>query len=123
MNAWLLLGGAIALEICATTLLKLSDGFSRPLYGVASIMLYSLCFWLLAFAFTRIPVGVAYAIWSGVGIFAMAVIGFVLFRQSLSAAQIGFMLLILVGAVGLNLVTPAAQARPGEAQLRETIAD
>ena len=123
MNAWLLLGGAIALEICATTLLKLSDGFSRPLYGVASIMLYSLCYWLLAFAFTRIPVGVAYAIWSGVGIFAMAVIGFVLFRQSLSGAQIGFMLLILVGAVGLNLATPAAQARSGEAELQGATGD
>lgn len=108
MNAWMLLGSAIALEICATTLLKLSNGFTRPLYSVVSIALYSLCFWLLAFAFTRIPVGVAYALWSGVGILAMAVIGFAVFRQPLTLVQVAFMLLILVGAVGLSLVTPAA---------------
>jgi small multidrug resistance pump len=107
MNAWLLLGGAIALEICATTLLKLSNGFSRPVYGIASMALYSVCFWMLAFAFTRIPVGVAYALWSGIGIFAMAAIGYAVFRQPLTVLQIGFMALILVGAVGLSLATPA----------------
>lgn len=107
MNAWILLAGAIALEICATTLLKMSNGFARPLYGVASMILYSLCFWLLAFAFTRIPVGIAYALWSGVGIFAMAAIGFLAFRQPLTPVQLGFMLLILVGAVGLSLATPS----------------
>ncbi len=106
MNAWILLGFAIALEIAATSLLKLSNGFSRPFCGVASMVLYSLCFWLLAFAFTRIPVGVAYALWSGIGIFAIAAIGVLFFRQPLSMAQIGFMALILVGAVGLSIVTP-----------------
>lgn len=108
MNAWLLLGGAITLEIAATSLLKASDGFSKPVYGGISILLYSICFWLLAFAFTRIPMGVAYAIWSGIGIAAIALIGYVAFRQSLSPIQIGFIALILVGAVGLNLTTPAS---------------
>ena len=106
MNAWLLLGGAILLEIAATSLLKASDGFGKPLYGAASILLYSICFWLLAFAFTRIPIGVAYAIWSGIGIAAIALIGYLAFRQPLSLTQIGFIALILVGAVGLNLTTP-----------------
>lgn len=106
MNAWLLLGGAIALEIAATSLLKASNGFTRPLYGVGSIMLYSVCFWLLAFAFTRIPVGVAYAVWSGIGIAAITVIGLVLFRQSLTLSQLGFIALIAVGAIGLCLSTP-----------------
>lgn len=110
MNAWLLLGGAILLEICATTLLKLSNGFARPVYGIASMALYSLCFWMLAFAFTRIPVGVAYALWSGIGIFAMAGIGFAVFRQPLTPLQLGFMALILLGAVGLSLATPGSQA-------------
>lgn len=105
MNAWLLLAGAIALEVTATTLLNASKGFTRPLYGVASIMLYSICFWLLAFAVTRIPIGVAYAIWSGVGVAAIALIGALLFRQSLSLAQLGFLALIVIGAVGLQLTT------------------
>lgn len=108
MNAWVLLAGAIALEIAATSLLKASAGFTRPLYGVASITLYSLCFWLLAFAFTRIPMGVAYAIWSGVGIVAIALIGVVVFRQPLSLVQAGCIALIAIGAVGLNLATPTS---------------
>ena len=114
MNAWLLLGGAIVLEIAATSLLKASDGFSKPLFGAGSILLYSVCFWLLAFAFTRIPIGVAYAIWSGVGIAAIAVIGYVAFRQTLSPVQIGFIALILVGAVGLNLTTPPDPGRSAD---------
>jgi multidrug transporter EmrE-like cation transporter len=107
MNAWALLALAIALEIVGTSLLKLSDGFARPWIGVASMAAYSACFWLLAFAITKIPVGVAYAIWSGVGILAIAVIGWIAFRQSLSVMQIGFIALILIGAVGLNLSTPS----------------
>lgn len=116
MNAWMLLGGAIILEICATSLLKASQGMTRPLYGVASILLYSLCFWLLAFVFTRIPMGVAYAIWSGVGITGIALIGLLVFRQPLTPAQTAFVALIVIGAVGLNLTTPAASVSgPAEA--------
>lgn len=107
MNAWVFLAFAIVLEIVGTSLLKMSQGFARPWIGAASIVAYSICFWLMAFAITRIPVGVAYAIWSGVGILAIALIGWLAFRQSLSLAQIGFIALILVGVVGLNLSTPA----------------
>jgi small multidrug resistance pump len=54
---------------------------------------------------TRIPMGVAYAVWSGLGIVAIALIGWVVFRQGVSLAQAGFMALILIGAIGLNLTT------------------
>lgn len=108
MNAWVLLAGAITLEVAATTLLKSSNGFARPLHGVASILLYSMCFWLLAFAITRIPIGVAYAIWSGVGIVAITLIGALAFRQSLTLIQIACIALIAIGAIGLNLATPPA---------------
>lgn len=111
MNAWLLLAATILCEIVATSLLKASNGFSRPLYGVASILLYWVCFWLLAFVFTRIPIGVAYAIWSGVGIVGITLIGLVLFRQPLSVAQTGFIALIAIGAIGLSLTTPAQLLR------------
>jgi small multidrug resistance pump len=57
---------------------------------------------------TRIPMGVAYAVWSGLGIVAIAVIGWVVFRQSLTLAQAGFIALILIGAIGLNLTTVRA---------------
>ena len=110
MNAWVLLAGAITLEVAATTLLKASNGFARPLHGIASITLYSLCFWLLAFAITRIPIGVAYAIWSRVGIVAITLIGALAFRQSLTPIQLSCIALIAVGAIGLNLVTPPPSA-------------
>lgn len=110
INAWVLLLGAIALEVVSTTLLNASQGMTRWGYGVAAMAGYGLCFWLLAFAMTRIPMGVAYAVWSGVGIVAIAAIGWIVFRQNLSWAQLGFMALILIGAIGLNLTTARTAA-------------
>ncbi len=109
MNAWILLAIAIAFEVAGTSLLKASDGFSRWGFGVASMACYWVCFAFLATAIKTIPVGVAYAIWSGVGIVAIALIGWLVFRQSLSLVQTGLILLILVGAIGLNLTTDQAE--------------
>jgi small multidrug resistance pump len=107
MNAWIYLAIAIAFEIAGTSLLKASNGFSRMGLGIASMACYWVCFGFLAVAMKSIPVGVAYAIWSGVGIIAIAVIGWLVFRQSLNPIQIGFIALICVGAIGLNLTTSA----------------
>lgn len=107
-NPWALLLGAIALEVVSTSLLNASQGMTRWGYGVAAMAGYGVCFWLLAFAMTRIPMGVAYAVWSGLGIVVIAAIGWIVFRQNLSWAQAGFMALILVGAIGLNLTTVRA---------------
>lgn len=103
MNAWALLGVTIALEVAATSLLKASNGFAKPLYGYASMACYGVCFWLLSSVMTRLPVGIVYAIWSGVGIVGVSLIGWLVFRQSLTLTQVGCIALILVGAVGLNL--------------------
>lgn len=111
MTAWLLLALAIAFEIAGTSLLKASQGFTRPWIGGASMVAYGFCFWLLAFAITRIPVGVAYAIWSGAGIVAITVIGWLIFRQQMNAVQLGFIALILIGSVGLHLATPGEPAQ------------
>ena len=105
MNAWIYLSIAIAFEISGTSLLKASDGFNRTGIGIASMICYSICFGFLAFAMKSIPVGIAYAIWSGVGIIAITIIGWLVFRQSLNPVQIGFIALICVGAIGLNLTT------------------
>lgn len=105
--AWTALGLAILLEIAGTTLLKLSDGFEKPLYGVLSILAFSACFWVYAPALKVIPVGAAYAIWSGVGILAVAIIGALFFKQQLAPMQYGFIALILIGAIGLRLSAPA----------------
>ena len=118
MNPWIILSGAILLEIAATSLLKASEGFTRQAYGFAAIALYSVCFWLLALTLTRIPMGVAYAIWSGVGIVVIALIGVTVFRQPLGLAQWACVALIVIGAVGLNLTTPHGAAPPRDADQR-----
>jgi multidrug transporter EmrE-like cation transporter len=105
MTGWLFLSVAIVLEIIATTMLKLSDGLARWHWAALSIGFYAVCFLALAPALKTIPVGIAYAIWSGVGIIAMAVIGIVFFDQRLSPVQIGCIALVLVGAIGLRAST------------------
>lgn len=105
MNAWAFLAAAIAIEIAATFCLKLSNGFERWGWGVASLALYSACFWVLAPALKTIPVGIAYAIWAGVGIAAAGAIGAFAFGEKLGPLQLAFIALIMVGAVGLRMTT------------------
>ena len=107
MQAWLYLTAAIVFEIAGTLLLKLSDGFEKGLWGFLSLACYTVCFWLFAQALRFIPVGVAYAVWAGVGMVAVAVLGVALFGDRLSAPQLGFISLVVVGAVGLRLTTGA----------------
>jgi len=108
MNVWGILGLCIVAEVTATTLLTKSAGFARPLYGFAAIVLFAACFWALSHVLTRIPVGVAYALWSGLGITLISLTGWLFLRQSLTLTQIAFIGLILLGAVGLNLSTKAS---------------
>ena len=108
MSGWYYLLGAIALEVAGPFLLKLSNGFEKWHWGTLSILCYSACFWVLAPALKVIPVGVAYAIWAGVGIVAAAVIGLFAFNEKLGALQLLFIGLVLAGAIGLRLTTTSA---------------
>ena len=108
MNAWLLLAISIVAEVTATTLLTKSEGFAKPHYGLLSLLIFAGCFWALSQVLTRVPVGVAYAIWSGAGVALISIISVVFLRQSLSAVQMLFIALIVIGAVGLNLTTKVA---------------
>jgi len=110
MSAWMFLGVAILFEVIGTVLLKLSDGFEKIGYGMAAIACYSVCFWFLAPALKVIPAGVAYAIWSGLGILSITFIGLAFFDQKLSLVNYGFIALILIGAIGLNLTTEIHKA-------------
>jgi multidrug transporter EmrE-like cation transporter len=107
MTAWILLGIAIVLEVTGTFLLKLSNGFEKWYWGALSIGCYSACFWVLAPALKVLPVGVAYAIWAGVGIIAAAALGAVVFDDKLGLVQYGCIALVILGAVGLRLTTTA----------------
>ena len=79
---WVLLGISITLEVVATSLLKLSDGFAKPLYAVGSLVLFGVLFYLLAIVFRHIPMGIAYAIWSGAGIVLISAIAYFLWDKS-----------------------------------------
>jgi len=103
--AWL--AGAIATEILSTSLLKVSDGFSKLLPGIGAIALVALSFYCLSQAQRTIPLGIGYAIWSGVGILAITAIGWVGFRQKLDLPAMVGMALILAGVLVIRLMSKA----------------
>ncbi|NCN85177.1 MAG: multidrug efflux SMR transporter [Sphingomonadales bacterium] len=115
MKIWIFLGIAILFEVAGTSMLKASAGFTKMAFAGGAMLAYWVSFWFLSIALVKIPVGVAYAIWSGAGICLITVIGWLVFRQSLSMMQIGFIGLILVGAIGLNLSTDL-EAAPVQTQ-------
>ncbi|MEG9883271.1 MAG: multidrug efflux SMR transporter [Hyphomicrobiales bacterium] len=82
--AWLYLLCAIAVEVCATTSPKMSDGFSDWRFSLLSLTLYGVSFWLLSLTLRVIPVSTAYTIWSGLGVGLAAIVG-ILFLRSRSA--------------------------------------
>jgi small multidrug resistance pump len=102
---WMMLYAAIVFEVAGTTALKLSEGLARPGAFAAALALYSFSFVLLALSLKTVPVGVAYAIWSGVGTVIVAIIGFVWFGEVATALKIVLIGMIVAGAVGLNLIT------------------
>lgn len=103
MSHWVLLTLAIIAEIIGTSFLKASEGFTRLLPSLVVGVCYLLAFYFLSLTLRTLPVGVAYAIWSGVGIVLIAVIGWLWFGQALDAAAILGMGLIVAGVVVMNL--------------------
>lgn len=103
MNAWVLLAFAIVAEVIATSALKMSDGFTR--LGPSSVVVigYGIAFVLLAFTLRTLPVGVAYAVWSGIGIALIALVGVFLFDQKLDTPALIGMGLIIAGVIVLNV--------------------
>jgi small multidrug resistance pump len=105
MGAWWILILCIVAEVAATSLLKKSEGFAEPVYGVLSIMIFAGCFGALSYVLTRLPIGVTYAIWAGTGMALVSLVGWTIFRQPLTATQVVFIAMIIGGAVGLSLTT------------------
>ncbi len=101
--SWLYLCLAILLEICGTTCLKLSAGFTQRIYGGLVFAFYGLSFWSLGLALKQIEVSTAYAIWSGLGTALIAAIGIVWFKEPVTAIKIFSIGLIVLGVVGLQL--------------------
>ncbi len=102
---YLYLGLAIVSEVIATTALKASEEFSRLVPSIIVVLGYAVAFYFLSLTLRTIPVGIAYAIWSGVGIVLIALVGVVWFRQSLDAPAIIGMALIIAGVVVVNVLS------------------
>ncbi|HEY9280077.1 MAG TPA: multidrug efflux SMR transporter [Eoetvoesiella sp.] len=101
--SWIYLAVAIAAEIIATSALKASEGFSRLFPSIVTLVGYSIAFYCLSLTLRVIPVGVAYAIWSGAGIVAISAIGYIFFKQSLDLAALIGISLIVAGVIVLNV--------------------
>ena len=99
----LLLVVAIAVAVVATSLLPKTDGFRAPGWTVAVMAGYTLSIWMLTVVVRTIPVSVSYAIWSGVGTAAVAVVGYLWLGESMGALKAVSLALIVVGVIGLNL--------------------
>jgi small multidrug resistance pump len=105
MQTFILLFFAILAEVTGTTALKLSNGFTKPIPSIVVVIGYGASFYLLSLALKTMPIGVAYAIWSGVGLVLTVIVGMVIFRETLDWARVVGILLILVGIVFINVVS------------------
>jgi small multidrug resistance pump len=103
MNYYYLLLLAIAFEICGTTCMKLSEGFSRLLPSILIFVFYAFSFFFFTLALKGIDVSIAYAIWAGLGTALITVIGISFFREPINALKMASLLFVVVGVVGLHL--------------------
>jgi len=103
MPHWLYLAVAIVAEVVGTSFLKSADGFTRLLPSLAVVASYFIAFFFLGLALKTLPVGVAYAIWAGVGVALIALAGYAFFGQRLDAPTVVGMALIVAGVVVINV--------------------
>jgi small multidrug resistance pump len=99
---WLYLAIAIVAEVTATSALKAAEGFTRLVPSLVVVAGYLIAFYFLSLSLRTIPVGIAYAVWSGVGIALVSLIGWMVYGQSLDAPAIAGLALIVSGVILLN---------------------
>jgi len=102
MNKWVILGMAIVAETVATSAMKSSEGFTRLVPSVIVVIGYAIAFYFLSMTLKEIPVGIAYAIWSGVGIVLISLVGWIMFGQKLDVPALIGITLIISGVVVMN---------------------
>ena len=108
MNNWVYLGLAIFSEVIATASLKSTEGFTRLVPSIVVLVGYSAAFYFLSLTLDTIPIGVAYAVWSGVGVATITLVSFVLYDQKIDAAGLIGIGLIVTGVVVLRLFSEAS---------------
>ncbi|MDP2264024.1 MAG: SMR family transporter [Hydrogenophaga sp.] len=108
MNAWLILGVAIVAEVIGTSALKASEGFTRLGPSVIVVLGYAVAFYCLSLVLRTLPVGVTYAVWSGLGIVLITLVAWLLYGQTIDLPGFIGMGLIVTGVAVLNLFSRAS---------------
>jgi small multidrug resistance pump len=108
LPAYALLGAAILAEVIGTSALKASEGFTRPLPSALTAVAYVAAFYALSLTLKTVPLGVAYGVWSGVGIVLVSAVGWVLYDQRLDTAALLGIGLILAGVLVIHLFSRSA---------------
>jgi small multidrug resistance pump len=103
MNSYFLLLLAIGFEVCGTTCMKLSEGFSKLLPSILIFVFYALSFSLFTLALKGIDVSIAYAIWAGMGTALITVVGIFWFKEPVNALKMLSLFVVVAGVIGLNL--------------------
>ncbi|WP_293734899.1 multidrug efflux SMR transporter [uncultured Acinetobacter sp.] len=108
MKNWLILFIAIVDEVIATSALKSSEGFTKPIASIVVVLGYMIAFYCLSLTLKTIPVGIAYAVWSGVGIVLITTVAWFVFDQKLDVWGIIGIVLIMSGVLILNLLSKSS---------------
>ena len=103
--AWVWLVSAGVFEVLFATFLKLSEGFTKPLYTVLFVIVAGLSFYFLTRAMQEIPISTAYAVWTGIGVAGVTILGIVMFSEPVSLARLFFLSTLVLSIVGLKLVS------------------
>ena len=102
VKTYLFLVGAIFCEVAGTMLLPISQNFTKLLPTFALAIFYLIAFYLLTFVVNKLPIAIVYATWSGLGIFTIAILGYILFKQTLAWQAIAGLFLIVIGVILVN---------------------
>lgn len=103
--SWIYLILAGLFEVAFTTCLKLSENFSNWIWSVGFFISISLSFYFLNKSLISIPIGTAYAIWTGIGAIGTAIIGIILFKESTDFWRIFFLITLIISIIGLKIVS------------------
>lgn len=107
MNAWTYLMLGIVFEVAGTTALKFSNGFTEPWPSSICVACFLVALYCLSLSIKELDISVVYAIWSGVGIAIITLIGVFYFQESMTLSKLFFIALIVAGVVGLQFVSSA----------------
>ena len=105
LKTYLFLVGAIVCEVCGTMLLPVTQNFTKIIPTIFLGVFYLSAFYLLTFVVDKIPIAIVYGTWSGLGIFTIAILGYIFFKQTLSWQALLGLFLIIVGVIIVNIYT------------------